>query len=350
MHLLACCCIMLCLRRREAALLLVRHNSLDDRGQRCMVCAEQVHSGTQTTKVDTWALGAILLECWSGQPPYQSSAGAMRSLAARKPPPVATAGRGLPSQLAAILQRCLLRRPRKRPSAHALYLLLRAARSALAPARSALDALDASECMLLDGLTNTNRFNAGALTQHGNGADTNSMTMGASQLLQALRHLEVIGTGDYMTFATRRSGADFTRPTAFEGRRDMRTLSLPSTTSSSERLIAPPHLPQPAPQPAPSPSPPLPHVSEQKPLSVSPRDVHATHTTCIDGPARTQPHIDTAPAINDKDVAATKLRDNSGNMPTNQHHQTVPEALIELHPGKRAGPQVRSPETCDREL
>jgi Protein tyrosine and serine/threonine kinase len=133
-----------------------------------------------TTKVDTWALGAILLECWSGQPPYQSPAHAHLQIAAGKAPPVASAGRDLPPQLAAILQRCFQRRPRKRPSANTVRVQLRAARLALLP--------DAAR---------TIPGYAPKIAQDVYATDDE----GALALLDALQRLEYVGTDSYRMFS-----------------------------------------------------------------------------------------------------------------------------------------------------
>ena len=107
---------------------------------------EQARGATAGIKVDSWALAAILLECWTGQSPH-GGADAPRTLellAADTAPDIkaAVAAHALPQELATALMPCFAAAPKQRPSAHALWLDLCKARSALLTPQSFSAALN----------------------------------------------------------------------------------------------------------------------------------------------------------------------------------------------------------------
>lgn len=86
-------------------------------------------------KSDTWALAAILLECWTGTPPHGdlSATRTLVQLAANHAPDVKAAVNtsALPLELASILETCFAAAPGDRPSAYAVWLQLCKARKTL---------------------------------------------------------------------------------------------------------------------------------------------------------------------------------------------------------------------------
>jgi eukaryotic-like serine/threonine-protein kinase len=93
-------------------------------GTPAYVAPERLDGRRAKPATDTYALGVLLFEMLTGQPPYPADT--WEELAATRrdePPPLAVAG--MPAEVAALCQRCLAIEPRERPTANQVAWTLR---------------------------------------------------------------------------------------------------------------------------------------------------------------------------------------------------------------------------------
>lgn len=93
-------------------------------GTPAYVAPERLDGRRAKPATDTYALGVLLFEMLTGQPPYPADTWEELAAASRdQPPPLAVTG--LPAEVAALCHRCLAVEPRERPTANQVAWTLR---------------------------------------------------------------------------------------------------------------------------------------------------------------------------------------------------------------------------------
>ena len=93
--------------------------------------AEQAKEEPITCAVDVWGLGATLLECWTGQPPYGNlkNAQILYKMLHRCGPSLECKDRDMPYAIREIVEACLDFEPSQRPTAAEMLQQLAAVRA-----------------------------------------------------------------------------------------------------------------------------------------------------------------------------------------------------------------------------